>query len=317
MGRTPLRCAVCAATIVLCTMSPAHPQPQVSSAQAPTRPPSTAGLPPALDLVESTHGSGNLLPHEVFELDSSGQPTTVLVQIRNVETLFANVTPSNPVLPVAHWPSSAFLPSGDPGNHYLVVELSEAIAVPSVLDSSPAGSSSSGLIGVWIAHQGPLDAAGQPTGVQGGALTNARVVSSVSGLLPLNATNHATPQFRAMRIAVDASIDESQLTGIPVDLAQDDQVNLGVLPNFASIFGAGTPAALNGKSLVRQSNGAVVPAKSPKLLFLAVPFSREGPGVVDAIDLSTGLRVDTDPWLPGVQSIPVPGVRGLADYWRP
>ena len=52
-------------------------------------------------------------------------------------------------------------------------------------------------------------------------------------------------------------------------------------------------------------------------MFLAVPNSSEGPGVVDVIELKPGFpRVDTDPYVPGVQSIQASGVNILMDYWR-
>jgi YVTN family beta-propeller protein len=171
--------------------------------------------------------------------------------------------------------------------------------------------------GVWIAHRTPLDANGQPTGMSGGALTNARIVSSVIGVLPLTMANFATPQFRDMAIAVDRSIDEKSLTGIPVDLAQDDQVNLGLLPNHASEFGSGIPAATNGKSLVRRVGERIAPAKTPSYLLVAIPNSTQGGGVIDVIDLATKRRIDTNRFVPGVQSIPAPGATALADYWRP
>jgi len=49
---------------------------------------------------------------------------------------------------------------------------------------------------------------------------------------------------------------------------------------------------------------ASLPAKTPAFLFLAVPSSSEGPGVVDVIDLAGLRRTDTDAYLPGIQSIP-------------
>jgi hypothetical protein len=47
-----------------------------------------------------------------------------------------------------------------------------------------------------------------------------------------------------------------------------------------------------------------------------VPSSSEGPGVVDVVDLTTLQRADTDPFQPGVQSIPARGARVLMDYFR-
>ena len=115
---------------------------------------------------------------------------------------------------------------------------------------------------------------------------------------------------------VDRSIDDRSLTGIPEDLAQDDQVNLGLLPNHASEFGSGIPAATNGKSLVRRVGERIAPAKSPAYLLVSIPNSMQGGGVIDVIDLATKRRVDTNRFVPGVQSIPALGVTALADYWR-
>lgn len=175
--------------------------------------------------------------------------------------------------------------------------------------------------GCWVVHEGQLDNTGQPTGQVGGAISNVIVAATTFGMLPLfNANLFINPQFRDMSIQVQASIGSDQLTGIPVDIAQDDQINFGALTNFEGIlanYSAGVPAAINGKSYVRLVNNTPTGAKHPRFLFAAVPNSSEGPGVVDVINLqSSNLRFDTDPYLVGKQSIPAPGVNLLIDYWR-
>jgi DNA-binding beta-propeller fold protein YncE len=174
--------------------------------------------------------------------------------------------------------------------------------------------------GVWIAHEDPLDSNGNPTGVKGGAISNAFIYSTNFGQLPLTGGTFGftNPQFRDMTIKVQVSIGPNQLTGIPFDFAFDDMVNLGGVQNVAPTQAAGTPALLNGKSYVRAGPGGLpVGAKSPRFLLAAVPASSEGPGVVDVINVQSGnLRFDTDPYLPGTQSIPVPGVSAVVDYWR-
>jgi hypothetical protein len=107
-----------------------------------------------------------------------------------------------------------------------------------------------------------------------------------------------------MVIAVDRSIDEKSLTGIPLDLAQDDQVNLGLLPNHASEFGSGVPAAVNGKSLVRRVGERIAPAKSPAYLLVSIPNSTQGGGVIDVIDLATKRRIDTNRFVPACSRFP-------------
>lgn len=173
---------------------------------------------------------------------------------------------------------------------------------------------------VLVAHETPLDAAGVPTGVGGGAVTRAHIDSAVVGVLPLTPANAGTPQFRDMSLLVTPSVDQSELTGIPLDLAFDDLSNLGSLPNLASSFSAGAPLELNGKGLVRSvvgSGAPIVPVTAPAYVFVAVGQSTEGLGVVDVLDLGASLqRQDVDPYQPGVQSIPAPGVTRVSSYWR-
>lgn len=175
---------------------------------------------------------------------------------------------------------------------------------------------------VWIAHQNQLGPDNQPTGQKGGALSNVVIESNINGLLLLgNAFNN--PSFRQMSLKLQGSFGSDVLTGVPIDIATDDMINNTQLPNLQSPLAAGASKQSNGKSLVRGqvinniSTGIVLRAKSPEYLFLAVPDSSQGSGVVDVIRLGSGLtRFDTDPYLPGVQSIPVSEVRVLSDYWR-
>lgn len=176
---------------------------------------------------------------------------------------------------------------------------------------------------VWVAHQNQLSPDGSPSGLTGGALTQVVIDSTTTGIIPLNSANLGTPQFRQMSIVVQGSFGNGILTGVPTDIALDDMANNSLTPNLLSPYGAGVPLAVNGKALVRSqfqngnNTGNVVIAKLPEYLFAAIPNSSEGPGVVDVLKISTGLsRFDTDAYLSGIQSIPVPGVRGLTDYWR-
>ena len=172
---------------------------------------------------------------------------------------------------------------------------------------------------VWILHENKLNIDGSQSGIPGGAVTNMVVDSAVSGQLILGGGSLFIPAFRDMSFKVNISIGPDQLTGVPTDMALDDMVNLGATPNQAPIQGAGSPVNTNGKSSVRLGGqGVVVGAKNPNYLFLAVPFSSQGPGVVDVIDINTpgAKRVDTNVYQSGIQSIPASGVSGLMDYWR-
>jgi hypothetical protein len=170
--------------------------------------------------------------------------------------------------------------------------------------------------GVWIAHNGQLNAAGQATGLPGGAVTNLVLESTALGVLPLTFTNLNTPQMRQLNFKIAASIGSNELTGLPTDVAFDNQRNLGALQNISSAFGAGTPAPMNGKSQVRLAGGAVLNTNEPRYMFVAVRESTTASEAIDVIDLQTLQRVDVNAHQPGRQSIAAPGARLVADYFR-
>jgi hypothetical protein len=169
---------------------------------------------------------------------------------------------------------------------------------------------------VWVVHEDPLDSNGNSTNVGGGALTNVGIDSGVRAPVPLNLGAIVNPQIRNLGFAVFTSVGEGPtgLSGIPVDLAFDNMVNISALVNFSTIFSPGEPLAVNGRGLLRFANAQFGPASSPQFLFLAVP----NPGVVDVLELNTGTvqRVDTNVFRPGVQSLPAANVNVLADFFR-
>lgn len=174
---------------------------------------------------------------------------------------------------------------------------------------------------VWIAHEGPLDPATQGPGpLNSPALTNMVIESGIFGQLPLNVQSLFIPQFRDLSVAPTVSLGPDVLSGIPVDLAFDNLRNLGGRVNIISTFGAGIPARLNGKNLIRTlaaQPGVTVNTNEPKYMFVAIPNPTGGTGVVDVIDIGSGFqRVDTNAHRPGLQSVQAPGVFLVADYFR-
>ena len=173
---------------------------------------------------------------------------------------------------------------------------------------------------VWVVHENPLDSSGVPTGESGGALTNLFIASANGGpqLLSLQIFGSVL-SLRDLGFAVRPSVGQSELTGVPVDIAFDNMVNLGAMTNVITNFSSGFPSPLNGKSVVKNSGFAAVRVTNQsQFMMVAVPNSSEGPGAVDVIDISgSGFqRVDTNAFVPGVQSIQVPSVTFLADYYR-
>ena len=92
-------------------------------------------------------GSGSVYPYRIRTTDSFGNPTSTVVNIESETTLKDYVSGSNGVLPVATLPTTAVLPNGDPGNHFLHFTFSHKIDVDSILSDLLADQSNSGLSG--------------------------------------------------------------------------------------------------------------------------------------------------------------------------
>ena len=168
--------------------------------------------------------------------------------------------------------------------------------------------------GVWIAHEGQLDADGNPTGMGGGAVSNLVLDSAVFGKILLGPTD--TPHLRDLSFHVAQSVGSDELTGLPLDLAFDDLFNFGALENVRSDFSHGFVAELNGKSQVRDLGGAGIVATN-QASYLLLPVRRAGgEGAVDVIELANGTRLDVNPFQAGVQSIPAAGARVVMGYYR-
>jgi hypothetical protein len=124
--------------------------------------------------------------------------------------------------------------------------------------------------------------------------------------------------MRGLEFRIARSVGSDQLTGTPLDLAFDDQLNLGALRDHSTPFSTRAPADINGKNLVRAVAGVGIRATSvPRHMFVAVRDPATGmPGGIDVIDLLTGLRKDVNAFRPGTQSIPARGASVVMDYFR-
>jgi hypothetical protein len=122
-----------------------------------------------------------------------------------------------------------------------------------------------------------------------------------------------------MFVGVQVSLGIDNLSGVPVDIAFEDQRSYAGLPGFQSLYSAGAGIPINGKQMIRNTPGcpSVSATNHPRYMFVAVPNPAQGSGVVDVIRIDQGFtRIDTDPFHPGVQSIPAPNVQVLMDYFR-
>jgi YVTN family beta-propeller protein len=186
-----------------------------------------------------------------------------------------------------------------------------AFAQPRAIQPDPVDLRS----GVWIAHQGQLASNGTPTGLGGGAVSNLVIDSGIVGQIPL--VPGEAPHLRDLVLRVVRSIGSDQLSGIPLDVAFDDQRNFGALPGTSSVFASGTPIVINSKSQVRAVPGYGVSATNQaSFLFVPVRRSPAGSEAVDVLRLSNGSRVDTNAYHAGTQSIPASGAAVVMDYFR-
>lgn len=206
-------------------------------------------------------------------------------------------------------PNSA--PGSGIGYDAIIARTAEWLQQPVAIQPDPISLGGS----VWVLHQAQLGLDGQPTGLGGGAATQFKLEASITG--PIVITD-PVPQLRAMEIKVQRSIGSDVLSGTPVDLAFDNQRNLGALPGLATTFSLPSPAQVNSKSLVRFTpDGQFANTNEPALMFVAI----EGAGgsaqnLVDVIRLDSNQRQDVNPFELGVQSIPAGGATVLMDYFR-
>jgi hypothetical protein len=92
-------------------------------------------------------GSGSVYPYRIRTTDSFGNPTSTVVNIESEDTLKQFVNGNNGVLPVATLPTTAVLPNGDAGNHFLHFTFSHKLDVDSILSNLLADQANSGLSG--------------------------------------------------------------------------------------------------------------------------------------------------------------------------
>ena len=79
------------------------------------------------------------------------------------------------------------------------------------------------------------------------------------------------------------------MSGIPVDIAFDNQRCFAAFPNIQTQFSAGAPLEANGKGTVKvrsDLNTIPINVSESQYMFVAVPNNIGGSGVVDVVDIS-------------------------------
>lgn len=162
----------------------------------------------ALSLLSASNGFGQLLPHQIIELDSSGSPTNLILDVRSLDTLIEHARNGNGLLPSPSLPSQAILPNGAPGNHYLQISFAEGIDPASVFDFSPAAlvnNSLSGLIDVVAQDPVTNQVIQIPGRVFVGGLSPGRIPQG--GALPLLSLVRLDPAGGIQATGVDENQD--------------------------------------------------------------------------------------------------------------
>lgn len=98
-------------------------------------------------VVSISTGSGAVYPYRIRQTDSFGNPTSTVENIEDIDTLKRFVNGNNGVLPVATLPTTAVLPDGTPGNHFLHYTFSHKLQIESILSNQLADQGNSGLFG--------------------------------------------------------------------------------------------------------------------------------------------------------------------------
>ncbi len=176
---------------------------------------------------------------------------------------------------------------------------------------------------VYVVHEGAIDPNTAVAGPLGeGAISRLRIESGLFGQILLTQSGAGASNFRDLAFSVPLSLSqaEGQLSGIPIEIAFDNQRNFGGLPGPRNDFSAGSPIPANNKSAIRDVPTSAIPlnASESQFLFAAVPNPVGASGVIDVLALGiTGTpRFDTNPYIDGVQSVQVPQVSVLSDYFR-
>jgi hypothetical protein len=135
-------------------------------------------------VVSISTGSGAVYPYRIRTTDSFGNPTSTVVNIESEATLRQFVTGNNGVLPVATLPTTAVLPDGNPGNHFLHFTFSHKLRIDSILSPLLADQGNSGLAGsLSILAYDPVTETS--TTVRGRGFVNGYTYYNVGGVLQL------------------------------------------------------------------------------------------------------------------------------------
>ena len=92
----------------------------------------------AFVVTQISTGQGQVYPYRIQELDAFGNPSQNILNIESDAALQSNHSSTNPVLPVATFPTTATLPGGGAGNQFVLVRFSHLLDPMSILSNTAA-----------------------------------------------------------------------------------------------------------------------------------------------------------------------------------
>ena len=158
-------------------------------------------------------GQGQIFPYRIRQVDSRGNPTTSILDITTKDQLTTNLTANNAVLPVATFGTAAELPSGAPGNQFLLVKFSHILDIATVLTPDVSAAANSGLTGTLsvVAYDPTTEAT---TTVKGRAFVGGYTYYDTD----------ATPDLAVRKSGSSLQVVDARASGFPLGFVNDQDL---------------------------------------------------------------------------------------------
>lgn len=240
-------------------------------------------------VVSISTGTGAVYPYRIRKTDIFRNPTNVVLNIEDKDTLTANVTGNNGVLPVATLNTVPELPNGLPGNHFLHFAFSHKLDVKSILSDQLANQGNAGLTGnlSLLAY----DAATETSlPVSGRGFVNGITYYNVSGrLVPVQAV---VADGLGVRV-VDEILDPATLKPL-----NPRQFLTGRTVGFPNYSGAADLVSKKSFTFVADTDsdlGSIEMFPSDRLIRIRVSSAvRDNEGDILALEVGTATTVGSD-----------------------
>ncbi|MBK8977941.1 MAG: hypothetical protein IPM29_18700 [Planctomycetes bacterium] len=162
-------------------------------------------------------GQGQVYPYRMRVLNSVGLPTSQIVNVESRDILERNLTEDNGLLPVATFPDEAILPSGSPGNQFLLIRFTHKLQVESILSGLLANSTTNSGLTTAISVLAYDPNTEQTTVLRGRGFVGGRTYFNRQGVLE---------QVQAVDLDANGSIEilDPDASGFPRGFSNDAEL---------------------------------------------------------------------------------------------